>query len=69
MPGTTSGAGTLDLSGGGSTSINSGAKISVSAWSLLGSKTTATLHENLGFAGAFSEAASDTLDLSGGISR
>ena len=66
LTGTTSGLGTLDLSGGGSTSIDSGAKISVSAWSLLGSETSATLDENLAYAGTFGEAAGDTLDLSDG---
>jgi hypothetical protein len=66
IAGAIGGLGTLDLSGGGSTSIDSGAKISVSAWSLLGSKTSATLNENLAYAGTFGEAADDTLDLSGG---
>ena len=66
LAGTTSGAGALQLSGGGSTTIDSGAKISVSAWSLLGSKTSATLKENLGYSGTFSEATDDTLDLAVG---
>ena len=65
LSGTTSGAGTLALAGGSAT-ILSGAKLSVSHWSISGSGTDVTLDENLSYAGSFSEGASDTFVLSGG---
>ena len=64
LSGSTSGAGALTLTGG-NTTFATGATLSTSAWSLSGTGTSATLYENLGYAGTFSEAA-DTLDLSGG---
>jgi hypothetical protein len=65
LSGTTSGAGTLALAGGSAT-IDSGAKLSVSDWSISGTGTDATLDENLTYAGTFSEGAGDTFALSGG---
>src|SRR5208282_5195775 len=64
LSGTTSGLGTLALAGGDS--INSGASISVASLSISGSGTGVTLGEALTYAGVFSEAAGDTLALSGG---
>ncbi|HKI20195.1 MAG TPA: hypothetical protein VKA15_20060, partial [Isosphaeraceae bacterium] len=65
LSGTTSGAGTLALRGGSAT-IDRGATISVSSWSISGAGTDVTLDENLGYAGSFSEGADDTFALSGG---
>jgi hypothetical protein len=65
LGGTTSGAGTLDLAGGSAT-IESGAKLSVSNWSISGSGTDVTLGEALTYSGSFSEGAGDTFVLSGG---
>jgi hypothetical protein len=65
LGGTTSGAGTLDLAGGSAT-IESGAKLSLSYWSISGAGTDVTLDENLTYAGTFSEGAGDTFVLSGG---
>ncbi len=65
LSGTTSGAGTLALAGGSAT-INSGAEVSVSQWSISGAGTDVTLDENLGYAGSFSEGVGDTFVLSGG---
>ena len=65
LSGTTSGAGTLALEGGSAT-IDTGATISVSNWSISGAGTDVTLDENLIYAGSFSEGAGDTFVLSGG---
>ena len=65
LSGTTSGAGTLALRGGSAT-IDKGATISVSNWSISGAGTDVTLDENLSYAGSFSEGAGDTFVLSGG---
>ena len=65
LSGTTSGLGTLALAGGSAT-INSGAAVSVANLSISGSGTSVTLGEALTYAGAFSEAAGDTLALTGG---
>jgi hypothetical protein len=65
LGGTTSGAGTLDLAGGSAT-IDKGAKLSVSHWSISGSGTDVTLDENLTYAHSFSEGAGDTIVLLGG---
>jgi hypothetical protein len=65
LSGTTSGAGTLAIVGG-SASIGSGAKVTASDWSISGSGASVTFGEALTYAGAFSEAASDTLALTGG---
>jgi hypothetical protein len=46
IAGTVTGAGTLEL-GGGSTTLDSGAELSVAYWTLGGSGTTVTLDENL----------------------
>jgi len=65
LSGTTSGAGTLAL-GGGSTTIDAGASISVSNWSISGAGTDVTFDKSLNYAGSFSEGANDTFVLSGG---
>ncbi len=65
LSGTTSGAGTLALEGGSAT-IDMGATISVSNWSISGAGTDVTLDEFLPYAGSFSEGADDTFVLSGG---
>jgi hypothetical protein len=65
LSGTTSGAGRLALKGGSAT-IDPGATISVSNWSISGSGTDVTLDESLNYAGSFSEGAGDTFVLSGG---
>ena len=65
LSGTTSGAGTLALKGESAT-IDPGATISVSNWSISGVGTDVTLDENLPYAGWFSEGADDTFVLSGG---
>ena len=65
LSGTTSGAGTLDLAGGSAT-IDSGARLSVSNWSISGSGTDVTLGAALTYSGSFSEGADDTFVLSGG---
>jgi hypothetical protein len=65
LGGTTSGAGTLDLAGGSAT-IDKGAKLSVSHWSISGSGTDVTLDEALTYTKSFSEGAGDTFVLSGG---
>ena len=65
LSGATSGAGTLALWGGSAT-IDKGATISVSNWSISGAGTDVTLDESLGYAGSFSEGAGDTFLLSGG---
>jgi hypothetical protein len=65
IAGTVSGAGTLEF-GGGSTTLDSGAELSVADWTLGGSGTTVTLDENLAYGGAFTGNAGATLDLSGG---
>ena len=65
LTGTTSGAGTLAI-GSGSTTISSGVKVTASDLSISGSGTNVTLGEALTYAGAFSEAAGDTLTLTGG---
>jgi hypothetical protein len=65
LSGTTSGAGTLDLAGGSAT-IDKGAKLSVSHWSISGAGTDVTLDASLTYAKSFSEGAGDTLVLSGG---
>jgi hypothetical protein len=65
LSGTTSGAGTLDLAGGSAT-IETGAALSVSNWSISGSGTDVTLGEALTYSGSFSEGADDTFVLSGG---
>ena len=67
LSGATSGAGTLALAGGSAT-IDSGATISVSQWSISGAGTDVTLDESLSYAGSFSEGAGDTFVLSGGSS-
>ena len=51
---------------GGSATIDKGATISVSNWSISGAGTDVTLDENLTYAGSFSEGANDTFVLSGG---
>ena len=53
-------------SGGGSATIDKGATISVSNWSISGAGTDVTLDESLSYAGSFSEGAGDTFVLSGG---
>jgi hypothetical protein len=63
--GTIQGAGTV-LFGGGASAIGSGAKVSVSHWSISGTGTSATLGENLFYSGAFSEGAGSVLSLTGG---
>ena len=68
LSGSVSGAGTLALTGG-TTTFGTGAALSTAAWSLPGAGTSATLNENLGYSGTFSEAASDTLILRAVISR
>ena len=65
LSGATSGAGTLALWGGSAT-IDTGATISVSNWSISGAGTDVTLDESLDYAGSFSEGAGDTFVLSGG---
>ena len=65
LSGTMSGLGALALAGG-SDSINGGAKLTVSNWSISGSGTDVTLGEALSYAKSFSEGAGDTLALSGG---
>ena len=65
LRGTTSGAGKLALAGGSAT-IDSGAALSVSHWSISGAGTDVTLGEALTYTGSFSEAANDTFVLSGG---
>ena len=65
IAGTVSGAGTLEF-WGGSTTLDSGAKLSVSNWVLGGSGTTVTLDGNLAYRGTFTGNAGTTLDLSGG---
>ena len=65
LSGATTGAGTLALAGGSAT-IDKGATISVSNWSISGAGTDVTLDENLTYAGSFSEGANDTFVLSGG---
>ena len=65
LSGTTSGAGTLVL-GKGSATIDHGAQVSVSHWSISGAGTDPTLDGSLSYAGAFSEGAGDTFVLSGG---
>ena len=65
LSGTTSGAGTLALEGGSAT-IDTGATMSVSNWSISGAGTDVMLDENLNYAGSFSEGAGDTFVLSGG---
>jgi hypothetical protein len=65
LSGTTSGAGTLALAGGSAT-IDSGAELSVSQWSISGGGTDVTLGGDLDYSGSFSESASDTFVLSGG---
>ena len=65
LSGATSGAGTLALWGGSAT-IDKGATISVSNWSISGAGTDVTLDESLNYAGSFSEGAGDTFVLSGG---
>jgi fibronectin-binding autotransporter adhesin len=63
IAGTVSGAGTLEF-GGGSTTFDSGAELSVADWTLGGSGNT--LDENLAYGGAFTANAGVALDLSGG---
>ena len=65
LSGTTSGTGMLALWGGSAT-IDKGATISVSNWSISGAGTDVTLDESLAYAGSFSEGAGDTFVLSGG---
>ena len=66
LSGTTSGSGgTLALAGGSAT-IESGATVTASIWSISGAGADVTLGENLNYAGSFSEAAGDTFVLSGG---
>jgi hypothetical protein len=65
LSGATSGLGTLALAGGSAT-IDKGATISVSNWSISGAGTDVTLDKNLNYAGSFSEGAGDTFVLSGG---
>ena len=66
LSGTTSGAGgTLALAGGSAT-IESGATVTASIWSISGAGADVTLGENLTYAGSFSEGAGDTFVLSGG---
>ena len=65
LSGATSGAGTLALRGGSAT-IDHGATISVSNWSISGAGTDVTLDESLNYAGSFREGAGDTFILSGG---
>ena len=59
--GTVSGAGTLALAGGGTTTILSGANLSVADWLISGALTTVTLDEAVTYAGSFSEGAGATL--------
>jgi hypothetical protein len=63
LSGKVAGAGTFALAGG-STTIGSGASLSVADWSVSGASVT--LDENLAYAQAFSAASGATLDLSGG---
>lgn len=65
IAGKVGGAGTLEL-GGGSTTLDSGAKLPVAHWTVSGSGTSVTLDENLTYTGAFSAGGDATLDLSGG---
>ena len=65
IAGKVSGAGTLEF-GGGSTTLDSGAKLSVAHWTVSGSGTSVTLGEDLTYAGAFGADGGATLDLSGG---
>jgi hypothetical protein len=65
LSGTTSGAGTLALAGGSAT-IDSGAEVSVSQWSISGGGTDVTHGGDLDYSGSFRESASDTFVLSGG---
>ena len=51
---------------GGSATIDSGATVSASNWSISGAGTDVTLGEALTYSGAFSEGAGDTFVLSGG---
>ncbi len=62
LSGTTSGAGTLALAGGTAT-IDSGATVTASIWSISGAGTDV---EALTYSGSFSEGAGDTFVLSGG---
>ena len=63
--GTVSGAGRLALAGG-STTIASGAELSVADWTVSGARTHVALDENLTYAGTFSAGSGATLNLSGG---
>jgi hypothetical protein len=63
LSGTTSGAGTLNLTGGSAT-IESGAKVTVSNWSISGSGIDVTLDEALTYSGSFSEGAGSTISIS-----
>jgi hypothetical protein len=65
LSGIMGGAGTFALAGGTAT-IDKGATITASTWMISGAGTDVTLDENLTYAGSFSEAAGDTLVLSGG---
>jgi hypothetical protein len=65
LAGTVSGAGRLALARG-STTIASGAEISVADWTVSGARTHVALDENLTYAGAFSAGSGVTLNLSRG---
>jgi hypothetical protein len=67
LSGETDGAGTLALAGGSAT-IDSGATMTTSVWTVSGDGTDVTLDENLTYAGSFSEGAGETFVLSGGLS-
>jgi fibronectin-binding autotransporter adhesin len=58
LAGTVSGAGRLALAGG-STTIASGAELSVANWTFSGARTHVALDENLTYAGTFSWVGSD----------
>ena len=63
LSGKTSGAGTLAIAGG-TTTVNAGASLTVSKWTISGSGTSLVLGENLTYAKTLSAGAGDTLDLS-----
>ena len=65
LGGTVADAGTLAL-GGGSTAIESGAKLTQANWTVSGRSTTVTLSENLSYGGTFTQTYLSTLSLSTG---
>ena len=56
------GAGTLSLAGGG-TAFDSGATLTIGSVSISGTGTTATVNENLSYAGSLNEGAGSTLSI------